>query len=107
MARYIDVASRIAYIKRVYCDKCNHHDGIKCKSCGIDDALMLLEEAPEEDVAEVKHGKWYKHDKKIHGDTCYYCSVCEKMALSDSMVWELTDYCPNCGAKMDRERKEK
>ena len=23
-------------------------------------------------------GHWYKHDKKKHGDTCYYCSVCEK-----------------------------
>ena len=45
-------------------------------------------------------GHWYKHDKKKHGDTCYYCSACEHMALSDCMCWELTDYCPYCGAKM-------
>lgn len=54
------------------------------------------------DVVEVKHGYWYRHDKKIHGDTCYHCSECEKMALTDcGMVWELTPYCPFCGAKMD------
>lgn len=58
--------------------------------------------APAADVVELKHGKWYRHDKKIHGDTCYHCSVCEKMALTDcGMVWELTPYCPFCGAKMD------
>lgn len=54
------------------------------------------------DAVEVRHGKWYQHDKKKAGDDCYYCSVCEKMALSeDCMCWELTDYCPYCGAKMD------
>lgn len=57
---------------------------------------------PAADVVEVKHGHWYRHDYKTHGDTCYYCSECEKMALTDSgMVWELTPYCPFCGAKMD------
>ena len=45
-------------------------------------------------------GHWYKHDKRKHGDTCYYCSACEHMALADCMCWALTDYCPNCGAKM-------
>ena len=63
---------------------------------------QLIENAPAADVVEVKHGHWYRHDKKTHGDTCYYCSQCEKMALTDcGMVWELTPYCPFCGAKMD------
>lgn len=56
------------------------------------------------DVVEVKHGKWYRHNKKEHGDTCYYCSVCERMALSDCMVWELTKFCPHCGADMRGEK---
>ena len=100
--RYIEVDTIIAKIKAEHCDKCKHN---RCALCDIDKVLLEFEEADEADVVEVKHGKWYKHDKKIHGDTCYYCSVCEKMALSDCMVWELTDYCPNCGAKMDGERK--
>ena len=65
-----------------------------------------IKQIPTADVVEARHGKWYKHDKKKHGDTCYHCSVCENYALSDCMVWELTDYCPHCGAKMDGERKE-
>lgn len=59
------------------------------------------------DFVEVKHGKWYRHNKKEHGDTCYYCSVCEKMALSDCMEWELTKYCPNCGADMRKPKNDK
>lgn len=56
----------------------------------------------EHDVVPIKKGKWYRHDKKIHGDTCYHCSECERIALTDcGMVWELTPYCPFCGAKMD------
>ena len=68
--------------------------------------LHLEEEEPAADVVEVKHGKWFRHNKKKHGDTCYYCSVCEKMAIADGYCWELTDYCPHCGAKMDEERSE-
>lgn len=63
--------------------------------------LAVIDNVPAADVEEVRHGKWYRHNEKEHGDTCYYCSYCEEMALSDCMVWELTDYCPNCGEKMD------
>ena len=82
-----------------------YRDGAAMRG-GIRKALRCLEQTPAADVVEVRHGKWYKHDKKKHGDTCYHCSVCENYALSDCMVWELTDYCPYCGAKMDGERRE-
>ena len=52
-------------------------------------------------VAIQKTGRWYRHDKKKDGDTCYHCSVCERIAPTDGMVWELTTYCPYCGAKME------
>ena len=69
---------------------------------GWNSAIEIIENAPAADVVEVKHGKWYRHDKKTHGDTCYHCSQCEKMPLTDcGMVWELTPYCPFCGVKMD------
>ena len=91
MARYIDA------------DEVLRH--FSCTSC-TDDILEYLQEAPTADVVEVKHGEWYRHNKKEHGDTCYYCSACEKMALSDCLEWELTKYCPNCGAKMDGGKAE-
>lgn len=51
------------------------------------------------DVAEVKHGKWHV----IYSDNnreLVVCSICEKeYILRDGE--EKTNYCPNCGAKMD------
>ena len=46
MARYIDADALITDIQETICAKCNMHDGIKCKSCGIDDTLDSLENAP-------------------------------------------------------------
>ena len=31
------------------------------------DINRIISEIPAADVVEVKHGKWYRHDKKIHG----------------------------------------
>lgn len=103
--RYIDADSIIAKIKAENCDKCNHSE--RCFYCDFDKALMLLEEADDADVVEVKHGKW-----KIKRDDydCEYmmCSVCkEEFYPADEDTVDTTpNYCPNCGAKMD-ERKEK
>lgn len=57
------------------------------------------------DVAEIKRGQWLYNS----GSGKYFCSVCDEPALSfkkDTLyggdLYEvcLTDYCPECGAKM-------
>ncbi|MEE1046055.1 MAG: hypothetical protein U0M60_01385 [Clostridia bacterium] len=51
MPRYIDADALEEYIQETICAKCGDiSDGIKCKSCGIDDTLDFLENAPTEDV---------------------------------------------------------
>ena len=45
------------------------------------------------DVATVRHGKWLHRKNGVA-----YCSECEIDAVEDG-----TEYCPNCGAKMDLE----
>lgn len=56
------------------------------------------------DVVEVRHGRWMTTDAYPHH---LYCSVCYKTyAKNAKWVNELdlpTNYCPNCGAKMDKE----
>ena len=69
-----------------------------------DTVLYLLDEVDAADVAPVVHGKWIMRGGKR------YCSVCEKRAAvtrdSEDFWYTVgTDFCPNCGAKMDGERK--
>lgn len=62
------------------------------------------------DVAPVRHGQWIYNVES--GE--YVCSACGENALSfkkDTLygldLYEtcLTDYCPNCGARMDEEAR--
>ena len=64
----------------------------------------VLIQAPTADVVEVRHGEW-KTPTTINGRAFNvpHCSVCDGIPCG---VDENTKYCPNCGAKMDGERRE-
>ena len=47
------------------------------------------------DVAPVRHGRWIA----LHDEFCA-CSICKYPVY---VGWNKTNYCPNCGAKMDKE----
>lgn len=79
----------------------NHYDrknGNKHFINGIETVLEYAENLPAADVAPVRHGRW------IDGDP--YCPICRKDKFRglDADIWAdwQPDYCPNCGAKMDR-----
>ena len=64
-------------------------------------AAKLLDEVPIADVAEVRHGEWIdKGQEDDSYENCYECSACHNWIF---MVDEEYNYCPNCGAKMDKE----
>ncbi len=49
-------------------------------------------------------GKWIRVDGSAHGivSRVVKCSLCNKNAgLSEEGFWHLSNFCPNCGAKMD------
>lgn len=57
------------------------------------------------DVELVKHGKWIFKNGYL-GNT-YYCSECEKAVYLDKFEEpNLTDFCPDCGARMDGDENE-
>lgn len=58
-------------------------------------AEQLLDEIPAADVAPVVHGGWVCVHK-IDPISGYRCSKCRHI-----VGFDLTPYCPNCGAKMD------
>ena len=60
------------------------------------DFIDDIEEQPAADVAPVRHGRWVNESFYTH------CSVCGNMAIYDKYGQEVeSDYCPNCGARMD------
>lgn len=68
---------------------------------GIESVLEYIDELPAADVVEVVHGEWIEDcDRIVH------CSVC-KVARNNflGVGGSLWHYCPNCGAKMDGERR--
>ena len=54
---------------------------------------------PAADVVEVRHGRW----KTVHDEVYYWmaCSVCGEEIPKRFGTDYYTNYCPNCGAKMD------
>lgn len=121
MAEYIE---REALMKN-FCG----YDLTKCVKYGNKDAgqqhdsystMMMYEiadeiiDAPAADVAPVVHGRWVDRYGGKYANPLYECSECKRRAPykfeNDSLniglwVQDLTDYCPNCGARMDGERK--
>lgn len=58
----------------------------------LQDLQDELEMLPAADVAPVVHGRWMP---PVDGKYGCLCSACKKQSDNGS------DYCPNCGAKMD------
>lgn len=67
--------------------------------------LDKLQKVPAADVAQVVHGRWISWEKAgnyVPSPDRHECSVCHDAAQVLVNGFELlSDYCPNCGAKMD------
>ena len=65
-------------------------------------ARKLIEDAPTVDAVEVVHGHWIETEEGT------ICSECHEHPFSDGYFAIANyngDWCPNCGAKMDGERR--
>ena len=86
-------------------------DGMKMAEFFADGHLRFLECEWRDDngdvveIAPVVHGLWKRIEgmapPECHGR--HMCSNCYARALDRKFHEELSDYCPNCGAKMDEE----
>lgn len=81
------------------------HDNISAETLYRDlcDAEIQIGKTPVADVAPVVHGYW--KTRKVHGINYRFCSVCGEYrpALNEFGKVSKRVYCPNCGAKMDKE----
>lgn len=92
MAEYID--------REEYCEK-----HCRCSNEYCDKESCPIWKAPTADVAPVVHGRWISWEKAgnfVPSPDRHECSVCHDAAQVLVNGFELlSDYCPNCGAKMD------
>ena len=72
-------------------------DGLNNLVLGHDaiEVLGMIYEMPDADVAPVRHGRWLCVDTDT--EQFFLCNRCKKKEY-----WE-SNYCPNCGCKMDLE----
>lgn len=68
-------------------------------------ADMILNGVPTIDAVEVVHGEWMPNPKIGWGET-WVCSICGEKTTSSVMGYPRYNYCPNCGAKMDKENND-
>ena len=107
-----DFISREAVIKAVddytltNCPKYMHDWATNLKRAILEDVKSDIDNIPAADVQPVKRGHWFLRG----GNWC--CSACNKKTLLvlESNVGGCrqygtakTNYCPNCGAKMEEE----
>ena len=101
MSDYISKAEAVEWLKEAKDAGCidRYSNGIRRDH--FDEAIETIESIPTVDAVPVRHGKWLPREASVLYPFWerYTCSECGKH--SDD-----TRYCPNCGAKMDGERKE-
>lgn len=64
--------------------------------------LWLVNDAPAADVAPVVHSYW----EHIISSDEENIGVCHNCKYPVSWFWGIAKYCPDCGAKMDKEDKD-
>lgn len=113
MSRYIDAEKLKERLGLVSVDAITLYEmGI---NAGLHRAEAEIEMLPTADVVEVIHGRWlsaYEYAIKLgetneyrlgiaeHDKIWHFCSLCEQQ------VRFKRNFCPECGAKMDGERRE-
>lgn len=72
----------------------------------IADLCDTFGDIPAADVAPVVHGRWTIAEDDYYGLNIVKCSVCHEewcFEIDDDVIDLNYHYCPNCGAKMDKE----
>lgn len=57
--------------------------------------------APAVDAEPVVHGRWIPENETWGRMICSECKVEASIDAEDAGLYNLSNYCPNCGAKMD------
>lgn len=100
MKEYIDKEYLIKKYKNEYCTKCLYLTSCGKNYCWVKDFITEIynTKSVNLDVAPPEHGEWEYIGTDKMGNV-FRCSNCANRIGLDKE----TDYCPNCGAKMNLE----
>ena len=109
MAEYIKLEDAIREIEQInpvdygaMWDYEAHHWAGEC----LRDCKEAIDSIPAADVAPVVHARWIYVEETLATSSGYCCSACRRPRWLSPDVPEVFKYCPECGAKMDGERKD-
>ena len=118
MSKYIDVDVFIKSFREALPGlKAQVDPDLTPKACaylrGGEAIIEDLTKFPAADVAPVRHGEWLNFYGDFSTAECELCAELYEVSPDESPQKEYFDafkefyrYCPNCGAKMDGERKK-
>ena len=89
------------YIEREAAIRALLNDSPEQVSYSREDAADCVRYMDAADVAPMRHGRWKK--RRLDGWDMFVCSQCNGWAHSAAYQHQCICYCPNCGAKMDKE----
>ena len=100
MAEYIEREALVSICKQIILDDWNNRTAPESWADAYECFIEDIAEQPAADVAEVKHGKWLLEREPDGKPYCFHCSVCDS-DFHHIGIKTASDFCPNCGAKMD------
>ena len=90
-------------VRQFVCGHCNEVCGEEpCESSDCD-WMAFIDKEPAADVAEVRHGRWKSTGVLVglmNFEYFYRCTACGRRGGDTK-----TNYCPHCGALMDKEEE--
>ena len=109
MYDYIDRQEVIKKLNELDSRLMRGHYADEC--AGVTMANSIVQNVPTADVAPVVHGRWVYNSNGMDWNLgAWQCSVCKcnnnNLPGNDKYnpyIFQGSNYCPNCGAKMDEE----
>ena len=98
MVEYIERNALIAEFKRLTLG-----ENSLVERLFADGVYAVIETFPAADVVEVRHGRWGEYESfpltsSLNGHPCSECGM-----HFSTLAIPVMKYCPNCGARMDKE----
>ena len=97
--RLIDANNLIEEIREERCYNCRNFKDMKCDYCGTADYIYMIEDMPAVEAKPVVHGRWIDKEEYAVCTECGGRSGTQYDGVEPIPL--MTQFCPNCGAKMD------